>query len=82
MGLYDTIKCKYSLPMPDDPKGYSGSEYFQTKDLDCSLGYYEIREDGVLWAEHRETEYVAGNANAKSFLEQCGKIITKKSKEN
>ena len=79
MGLYDTITCKYPLPMPDDPKGYSGSEYFQCKDLDCSLGFYEIREEGVLWVEHRETEYVAGDSNAKSFLEQFGKIITKKS---
>jgi hypothetical protein len=78
MGLYDTIKCKYSLPMPDDPKGYSGSEYFQTKDLDCSLGYYEIREDGNLWAEHREAEYIAGDPKGKTLLEKLGRMETKK----
>ena len=79
MGLYDTIKCKYPLPMPDDPKGYSGSEYFQTKDLDCALGYYEIREDGNLWSEHREAEYIAGDPKGKTLLEKLGRMETKKS---
>lgn len=80
MGLYDTVKCKYPLPMPDDPKGYAGNEdYFQTKDLDCALGYYEIREDGTLWAEHKDIEYVQGDPKAKGFLERMGKIVTKSS---
>lgn len=65
--------------MPDDPKGYSGSEYFQTKDLDCALGYYEIREDGTLWAERRDIEYIQGDPKAKGFLERIGKVVTKKS---
>lgn len=72
MGMFDTIKCKYKLPMPENPKGYSGSDDFQSKDLDCSLSYYEIREDGSLWREDVESEWVAGNPKAKSFLDRLG----------
>lgn len=59
MGLYDTITCKYSLPKPEDLKGYKGSVSFQTKDLGEGLSHYEIREDGSLWVEKAETEYIS-----------------------
>ncbi len=42
MGMYDSIECKCFLPMPDEPKGYTGSHGFQTKDFDCSLDIYII----------------------------------------
>lgn len=29
---------------------------FQTKDMDCWMDKYEIREDGTLWKEHYDTE--------------------------
>ena len=48
MGMFDTILCKVSLPMPDDPKGYSGSSSFQTKDFDCALDNYIIDENNNL----------------------------------
>lgn len=59
MGLYDTITCKYPLPKPEDLKGYKGSVSFQTKDLGEGLSHFEIREDGSLWVEKAETEYIS-----------------------
>jgi len=79
MGLYDTITCKYPLPMPADPKGYSGSESFQTKDLENGLLTYEIREDGSIWLEKVEGDYVPGDNSGKDFWERFGHFeITKK----
>ena len=72
MGLYDTIICKYPLPMPEDHKGYSGSESFQTKDLENGLLAYEIREDGSIWLEKVEGEYVEGDPTAKDFWSRGG----------
>lgn len=76
MGMFDTIICKYSLPMPEDPKGYTGSATFQTKDFDTGLDEYTIQEDGSLWIEERETEYVPGNPNSKALWERMGHINT------
>jgi len=78
MGMYDTLICKYPLPMPEDPKGYAGSKDFQSKDLDCALSYYEIREDGSIWEEERETEYVPGNDKGKNFWDKIGHLKTLK----
>jgi len=74
--MYDTLVCKYPLPMPENPKGYAGSKDFQSKDLDCALSYYEIREDGSIWEEERETEYVPGNDKAKNFWDKIGHLKT------
>lgn len=79
MGMFDTITCKYSLPMPEDTKGYTGSTTFQTKDLELALQEYEIREDGSFWIEERETEYVSGDPKSKSVLGRLGHIKTLKS---
>lgn len=44
MGMYDNLWCRRLLP-----DGLDGNEYtFQTKDLECCLFQYEIREDGLL----------------------------------
>jgi hypothetical protein len=72
MGMYDSIDCKYELPMPDDPKGYTGSHGFQTKDFECALDVYIIDKDGQLFIERRETEWVEGNPKAQSLLEKFG----------
>ncbi len=48
MGMYDSIECKCWLPMPDEPKGYTGSHGFQTKDFDCALDIYIIDENGKM----------------------------------
>ena len=57
MGMFDDIECKYPLPLPEEPKGFTGEIYFQTKDLECCLDKYEIREDGTLWIHKVEYEY-------------------------
>ena len=78
MGMYDSIDCHYSLPMPEDPKGYTGSYGFQTKDFDCGLDLYVIDKDGRLFIERRETEWIEGDTNSKNFLDKLGHIKTVK----
>lgn len=68
MGMYDTITCKYHLPMPEDPKGYTGSYDFQTKDLELALGLYEIDENGQLSIHRSEGIWVEGDQNSKSVI--------------
>jgi len=48
MGLFDTIKVKIKMPesWPKDQ-----NPVFQTKDLDCVMFDYEIREDNKLYVE-------------------------------
>ena len=76
MSMFDTLICKYPLPMPEDLKGYVGSREFQSKDLDCVLSYYEIREDGSIWQEKHETEYIPGNDKAENFWDKVGHLKT------
>ena len=76
MGMYDSIECKCFLPMPDEPKGYTGAFGFQTKDFECALDIYIIDKDGQLFLEQRETEWVGGDPNGKSFLEKSGHLRT------
>ena len=71
--MYDNIVCKYPLPLPEDTKGYI-LESFQTKDLDCGLDCYEIRDDGTLWLRECEREYIEGNPNGKTFSEKFGMV--------
>ena len=78
MGMFDTVICKYPLPMPSDPKGYSGSEDFQTKHLDCGLDTYEIAANGQLSVHKREGKYIEGDKEAKGLFEKIGRYeITK-----
>jgi hypothetical protein len=58
--------------MPDDPKGYTGSFGFQTKDFDCALQIYIIDKDGQLSIERREVEWIEGDEKAKNFLDKVG----------
>lgn len=56
MGLYDTIKCKFPLPVPEDRQELTKADFntiftFQTKNLGRGLSNYEIREDGTMWKE-------------------------------
>ena len=71
--MYDNIVCKYPLPLPEDTKGYI-LESFQTKDLDCGLDCYEIRDDGTLWLRECEREHIDGDPNGKTFSEKFGII--------
>jgi hypothetical protein len=59
--MFDSLTCKYPLPLTPRIE-YLSSDWskvvFQTKDLDNSLSYYEIREDGHLYQEVIEREYI------------------------
>src|SRR5688500_1170508 len=47
MGMYDEIRCK--APLPGNAATFvTPDHWFQTKDLECALGNYEITEDGKL----------------------------------
>jgi len=78
MGMYNSVDCHYPLPMPEDPKGYTGSHDFQTKDFECALDVYIIDKDGQLFLEQREMEWVQGNPSGKNFLEKSGYAKTVK----
>lgn len=78
MGMYDTIICKYPLPLPDDPKGYTGSDDFQTKDFDQSLATYNIDENGQLFIHRYDGEWVEGDKNSDSFIGKLGYFKTTK----
>jgi len=52
MGVFDTLYCKYPLPIP----GMNDREY-QTKDTPAQYcDSYEIRENGTLWHHDHDTE--------------------------
>jgi hypothetical protein len=53
MGMFDYLACKHQLPMKD-----AATRQFQTKDLECMMDNYEIREDGTLWREAYESHIV------------------------
>lgn len=72
MGLFDTIRSEYPLPLPEEPKGYLGSNSFQTKDLENSLSTFVLDKEGQLWEEKAEYEHVPGDPKAKDWLERLG----------
>lgn len=76
--MYDSIDCHYPLPMPEDPKGYIGSDNFQTKDLDLALSSYIIDENGQLFIERHEGEWIEGNKDSKSIFEEMDHFKTTK----
>jgi hypothetical protein len=76
MGLYNSVDCHYPLPMPEDPKGYTGSHGFQTKDFECALDVYIIDKDGQLLIERRDTEWIEGDPNGEGFLSKIGHVKT------
>ena len=74
--MYNSVDCHYPLPMPEDPKGYTGSHGFQTKDFECALDVYIIDKDGQLLLERRDSEWIEGDPNGKSFLDKMGHVKT------
>ena len=47
--MFDYITCDYPLPMPDEPKGFTGCKDFQTKDLENAMMTYHIDTTGQLY---------------------------------
>lgn len=58
MGLFDTVKVCKKLPTDALLKKFLGKDFdprtleFQTKDLDCAMANYEIRDNGYLYTEN------------------------------
>ena len=74
--MYNSVDCHCPLPMPEDPKGYTGSHSFQTKDFECALDVYIIDKDGQLLIERRDTEWIEGDPNGEGFLSKIGHLKT------
>lgn len=70
--MFDDFVVECNLPMPENPQGYSGTKFFQTKDLDCALDLYKIKSDGTVWIKKTKGEWIGGNPKAKSFSERFG----------
>ena len=56
MGMFDTLKCEYALPITDEienklPNQNWSEIEFQTKNFSCALDNYLIEEDGEIYVE-------------------------------
>jgi hypothetical protein len=75
MGMFDSIKCEYDLPVPDcikdiDFKIIQDAE-FQTKDFDSSLNVYTITKEGKLFLKKAEYKWVDDdNSFLKGYLDE------------
>jgi len=78
MGMYDDFVVDYNLPMPEDPNGFSGTRYYQTKDLNCALDLYVVKDDGTVWLKKTEGQWIAGDPKGKSFSDKFGHFETQK----
>jgi hypothetical protein len=56
MGMFDDIQCRVVLPveLPFEHRRL----WFQTKSLNCEMGFYKISENGYLWKRVRSTTQV------------------------
>jgi hypothetical protein len=83
MGFFDTIKCEYPLPKPEDMKELVNIDLnelsYQTKDLENALSYYNIKSDGTLWINSEVIEHIKGDPKGKTFSEKFGHIKVIKS---
>ena len=68
MGMFDYVRCHYPLPI----EGANGLLY-QSKDLDCQMDLFEIREDGTLWRESYDVEDHS-DPNAEGIMRLCGML--------
>lgn len=68
MGMFDYLRCKYPLPVPE-----AQDVEFQTKDLHCQMDNCEIREDGTLWTQDYDFED-RSDPNATGLLALCGSM--------
>jgi hypothetical protein len=63
MGMFDNINCEMPLP-----EGAGGVLEWQTKDLDCSMTHYAIRNDGRLVDAQIRMEPKPGAPAAPEFM--------------
>ena len=72
--MYDDLTCKYPLPLPADLGELAEFDFsalgYQTKSLDKTMSYFEIRADGTLWEEKHEYKFVEGNPKGESIMDR------------
>lgn len=69
MGMFDRLTCLYKLPLPEDPKGFTGVTEFQTKSLNNFLDHYKIDQEGMLWLSTRKSDFnVVKNIDGDNFF--------------
>lgn len=67
--MFDRLTCLYKLPLPEDPKGFTGVTEFQTKSLNNFLDHYKIDEEGMLWLSNRKSDFnVLKNIDSEDFF--------------
>ena len=85
MGMFDNIICKYPLPQPSDLKEMAtvGLQHlnYQTKDLNCGLTQFTIREDGTLWETRQTYDVKSGNPNAPDIISKLPEITVVNTEE-
>ena len=67
--MFDSISCKYKLPQPENPHGFTGTTDFQTKDFENALDLYLIKEDGALYRVCAEYSEIDPNFKPKSIFD-------------
>ena len=79
--MFDYVKCDYSLPLPEDiselshpPSDWSEVE-FQTKSLYNLLETYTIEEDGQIYKEEVDREFVSNERGVLTLDETVKGII-------
>jgi len=79
MGMFDTIKCEYKLPLPEDLEECDSLVWdeieFQSKSLGepmfgASLDTYTITEDGQLYLDKMNREWVEDESEYGGHLEE------------
>lgn len=76
MGMFDEIRCKYPLPLPEFQ-----DTLFQTKDTDSQyMDLYEIREDGSLWKQEYDVEDHSNKAAPEGSIERFIGCMTRVNK--
>tara|TARA_Y100000593_G_C4267088_1_gene315345 strand:- start:471 stop:1022 length:552 start_codon:yes stop_codon:yes gene_type:complete len=84
MGMFDYITCDYDLPLPEEvkelksPPDWKSIEY-QTKSFWCSLETYSIEDDGQIYKDVVDREFIASE-NGILTLEETPQGIEKVTK--
>lgn len=60
MGMFDSLICHSPLPFPEEMptalRVFLQATEYQTKDLNCWMDHFELRENGTLWREEYDIE--------------------------
>lgn len=72
--MFDYISVLDPLPFTDEMKslGLDSIEFFQTKDLDCSLSNYFIQGGKLFQEDYKINEWVEGDPKAESVMDKIG----------